>query len=316
MSSSNIVSFPSHDATSWIEEFQQACLLHNEPVTIRIYLHILHHFTQWAMKRGGKTTPFQPEQHVTPAIIEQYLTLLVTQGSSPSHCKRVKSVIHQFCQWLIEEKGCLRQNPTRTVILERPPSVSPRPLTPAQRYILQALMKQEDCRGKALFALGYWAGCRVMDIIDLPLSHAHVGAKSGWLRLEEEGGKSRDIDLTNEARRLLYDYLQHREREEGSPYVFLSQRGPQLSDAGLHHWFRALKHKATPQDQQLIAEIRFHDLRHDFAYRAQDAGWTLEEIAYYLGHTTVRGTPALQTTMQYAQMTRAQIKDKLRTMKG
>lgn len=315
MSSSNIVPFPSSDVPVWIEEFQHGCLMQNEPVTIRIYLHILHQFLPWVMKQSGKVTTFQPEQHLTSTIVEHYLTILTTQGYSPSHCKRVKSVIHQFCQWLIEEKGCLRHNPTRTVILERTPEVSPRPLTPAQRYILHALVKQDDRRGKALFALGYWAGCRVIDIVGLPVSHAHIGAKGGWLHLEANG-KTRDIDVTNEARRFLYDYLQHRGHEEESLYLFPSQRGPKLSDTGLHSWFRTLKQQATPQDQQLIADISFHDLRHDFAYRAQDAGWTLEELAYYLGHVTVRGTPALQTTMQYSQMTRAQLKDKLKRLKG
>jgi integrase len=46
---------------------------------------------------------------------------------------------------------------------------------------------------------------------------------------------------------------------------------------------------------------RAHDLRHDFAHRARQVGWTLEEIAYYLGHGTVKGTPAIQTTVRYTQ---------------
>ena len=111
-------------------------------------------------------------------------------------------------------------------------------------------------------------------------------------------------------------YLRYQEREEGSPYIFLSQRSPKLTDAGLHHWFRALKQQATTQDRQLIADGSFHDLRHDFAYHAQDAGWTLEELVYYLVRVTIKGTPALQTTMQYSQMTRAQLKDKLKSIKG
>ncbi|GHP00546.1 hypothetical protein KSF_105930 [Reticulibacter mediterranei] len=43
---------------------------------------------------------------------------------------------------------------------------------------------------------------------------------------------------------------------------------------------------------------------------------TLEEIAYYLGHITLRGTPAVQTTIRYTQMTRAQVKEKLKALKG
>jgi integrase len=66
----------------------------------------------------------------------------------------------------------------------------------------------------------------------------------------------------------------------------------------------------------LIAPISFHDLRDDFAFRALSAGWTLEETAYYLGHVTLRGTPAVQTTVRYTQMTRTQVKEKLKVLKG
>jgi site-specific recombinase XerD len=318
MASSNIVPFHSSETNPWIEEYQQACLTAHDAGTIRVYQHILQQFTQWVGKRAGKANQFEPSQITTP-VVEQYLKDLASQAYSPSHCKRVRSVIAQFCQWLIEDKALLRHNPTRGVVIDPPapstPSV-PRVLTPVQRSVLQNLVKQEDRRGKALFALGYWAGCRVTDIVGLQMGDTHVGAKSGWLHLGGERSKGRDIDLTNDARRLLYDYLQHREREEGSPYVFLSQRGPRLTDAGLHHWFRVLKRRAAPNDWPLIADISFHDLRHDFAHRALEAGWTLEELAYYLGQITTKGLPATQTTIRYTQITRAHVKEKLKLLKS
>ena len=105
-------------------------------------------------------------------------------------------------------------------------------------------------------------------------------------------------------------------QQQRSPYVFPSQRSSRLSEAGLHHWFRALKQQATPEESEQISDISFHDLRHDFAHRVLEAGWTLEEIAYYLGHVTLKGTPALQTTVKYTQVARAQVKEKLKTVKG
>ena len=45
-----------------------------------------------------------------------------------------------------------------------------------------------------------------------------------------------------------------------------------------------------------IADLTFHDLRHDFTHRACEAGWSLEEVAYYLGYVTKKGTLAIQTT--------------------
>ena len=85
-----------------------------------------------------------------------------------------------------------------------------------------------------------------------------------------------------------------------------------MSEAGIHHWFRTLKAQATKDQWALIATVTFHDLRHDFAHRAREAGWSLEEVAYYLGHVTKKGTPAIQTTARYTQVSREQVKAKLR----
>jgi integrase len=131
-----------------------------------------------------------------------------------------------------------------------------------------------------------------------------------------KGEKLRDIDLLNEAGRPLYDYLQHGRRDRESLYTFTSQRNAHLTEAGIHHWFRSLKSLATKDQWDLIADLSFHDLRHDFAHRARAAEWTLEEIAYYLGHVTVKGTPAIQTTVRYTQVSRAHVKEKLKLMRG
>ncbi|GHO61788.1 hypothetical protein KSC_006800 [Ktedonobacter sp. SOSP1-52] len=132
----------------------------------------------------------------------------------------------------------------------------------------------------------------------------------------EPAEKVRDIDLVNEARGPLHAYLQKRGRDESSPYVFTSQRGSRLSEAGLHHWFRSLKQQAPPDEQAVIATISFHDLRDDFAHRALSAGWTLEEIAYYLGHLTLKGASELQTTLRYTQTAWSQVKEKLHLLRG
>lgn len=67
---------------------------------------------------------------------------------------------------------------------------------------------------------------------------------------------------------------------------------------------------------ELIGDITFHDLRHDLAHRAREAGWSIEEVAYYLGHVTKKGTPAIQTTARYTQVSREGMKEKLRLIAG
>jgi integrase len=72
----------------------------------------------------------------------------------------------------------------------------------------------------------------------------------------------------------------------------------------IQYWFRMLKAGATKEQWEYIHDLTFHDLRHDFAHRAREGGWSLEEVAYYLGHVTKKGLPAIQTTVRYTQVSR------------
>jgi len=313
---SNLVSFPSIGNREWIEEYQQACLSKRSDATVDAYLRILFQFTEWVAHRPGHSKQFRPE-HLTATVTEGFLSSLKDQGYSVSHRQRVKSVVNQFCQWLIDEKQALKRNPTRGIEIKAQQSLAPRVLSPDQRFVLRNLVERaDDLRGNALFALGYWAGCRVSDVSHLLIEHTHVGPKIGWLHVGYKGEKVRDIDLLNEARRPLYEYLQHGGRESTSTYVFTSQRSSHLTEDGIHTWFRTLKRQANHDEWDLIADLSFHDLRHGFAHRAREAGWSLEEVAYYLGHVTMKGTPAIQTTVRYTQVSRSHVKEKLRLLKG
>lgn len=137
-----------------------------------------------------------------------YLAQMEREEYSLNHRARFKSTISTFANFLIKEKGLLQLNPARGVDLPAQQMLAPRPLSEDQRFVLRSLVEQDaDRRGAALFALGYWAGCRVSDVSWLQTTHTHVGQKVGWLHVGYKGGKWRDIDLMNEALKLLYEYL-------------------------------------------------------------------------------------------------------------
>ncbi len=285
-------------------------------LTVEVYTRILRSLAGRVAERPGGSSGFHPEL-LTRTALETYLKELEARGYSVSHRSRVKSVASGFARWLIEDKGLLRRNPTRGVEVPAQALLAPRRLSHDQRYALKNLVERDSkIRSEALFSLGYWAACRVSDVSNLKLENAHISPKIGWVRVGHKGDKVRDIDLLNEARRPLFEYLGQQERDSHSPYVFTSQRSPRLTEAGVHHWLRALKKKATKDEWELISDVTFHDLRHDFAHQARAAGWTVEEVAYYLGHTTKKGTPAVQTTVRYTQVSREEVKEKLRSVGG
>lgn len=286
------------------------------PGTVTGYTRALNAFADWLGQRPGNGDGFQPDQFTRTAV-QTYMAELERRGYSPSYRVLVKSALSGFGRWLVEEMDLLRRNPTRGVHIEAQPLLAPRVLDDDQRYVLKNLIERDgSARSAALFALGYYAGCRVSDVSWLLVENVHLSERSGWMRVGYKGNKTREIDLAKPARAALKAYLASDERQPDSAYVFTSQRGPRLTEAGIHHWFRNLKASAKKREYELIEDLSYHDLRHDFAHRARDAGWNLEEIAYYLGHITKRGTPAVQTTVRYTQASREQVKAKLSQMNG
>ncbi len=240
--------------------------------TVDAYGRILGQLVAWVAQRPGGDSGFRPEL-LTRTAVEGFLSDMEARGHGASHRAKAKSAISGFSVWLVEEKGLLRRNPTRGVEVATMQVLAPRRLSPEQRYVLKNLVEKEgSARSAAIFALGYRAGCRVSDVSWLTLENCHVGPKVGWLRVGHKGGKVRDIDLVNEARRPLFEYLRGGGRGAESPYVFTSQRAPRLTEAGVHHWFRKLRSKATKDEWELVGDVTFHDLRHDFAHRAREAG--------------------------------------------
>src|SRR2546423_3685930 len=283
--------------------------------TRKAYLRTVRQLIGWLPQLPGNTGQFQPSQ-LTQTTVEKYLAHLEQEGLSLHHRARVKSTISNFAQFLIEEKGLLRRNPTRGIDLPPLPLLAPRLFSDEQRLILHALVAQEGHpRGAALFALGYWAGCRVSEVSWLEIAHTHVGPEVGWLHVGHDGSKGRDIDLMHEARQPLYAYLQAR-RDTERTYVFTSQRSERLTEEGIYYWFRTLKAQGSKDQRAVIEDLSFNNLRHDFAQRARVAGWLPEEVAYYLGQVTQQGMTALQTIVPPPPVSREHLKQKLNDIQG
>ena len=217
-----LLSSPLDEDHHWVEEYVAERLTARRATTVEAYALILRQFVSWVADRPGHGSQFHPS-FLTKTAVETYLTThLVT--SSISHRSRVKSVIAGFCQWLIEEGALHARNPTVGVRLPSQQLLAPRELSDDQCYVLKELVENDDLRGQALFALGYWAGCRVSDVAHLALAHTHVGPKVGWLHVGYKGDKYRDIDLVNQARQPLFAYLLQGPRKEECPFIFTSQR--------------------------------------------------------------------------------------------
>lgn len=312
-----------------LQDFARS-LSSRDPKTVRAYRSALRGFIRWLVNQPGGD-PFSPDS-VTETAVSSYLNYLKAQGRAPRTRSQALTAIRQFCRWAIGA-GHMTGNPASQVTRPTVINSAPRELTSTQRYVLKNRVEAEQSqRLSAIFALGYWAGLRISEVAQLRLEQCQINQRSGQITImDSKGGKTRTIDLHNEARRALYaylyqgDYLRRDARDPDSVYVFTSQRSAwlrqqgrpdHLSVRGLEHIWTTARSRARQDEYQLIHDITFHDLRHDFAHRARAAGWDLEEIAVYLGHQTRDGLPAITTTVRYTLPGRQQLKKKLRALVG
>ena len=300
-----------------------------DPKTARAYLTIVENLVDWLATRPGGT-PFRPEI-ITETAVKGYMDHLENEGKAPRTRSKALTAIRRFCRWA-QDEGHLRRNPAGQVARPTVAQMAPKELSEDQRFALKNVIERVDSkRLAAIFALGYWAGLRVSEVAHLQLAAVHVNQRAGWLTVvDSKGGKTRTIDLSNEARRRLYEYLNENTdardiRDPDSRFVFTSQRAAwlrqqdrpdNLSDRGIEHLWSRLKAAATVDEWELVQGIEFHDLRHDFAHRARSAGWALEELAVYLGHQTKDGAPAIATTVRYTLPSRKQLMERISALRG
>lgn len=161
------------------------------------------------------------------------------------------------------------------------------------------------------------------------MSNCTINQRAGSLLImDAKGGKTRTIDLHNAARRALYAYLYENAhatdaRDPESTYIFTGQRAAwlrrqgrldNLSTRAIEHLWLSMKRSATRDEWPHLETVTFHGLRHDWAHRARQSGWLLEEIAVYAGHQTKDGAPAIQTTVRYTLPSRQQLRERLQQM--
>jgi integrase/recombinase XerD len=134
-----------------------------------------------------------------------------------------------------------------------------------------------------------------LQICDVDLEQALLTVRGAKL------GKMRLIPLHASTRDVLADYLRRRTEFFGtavSPYLFVSNRGNQMDQAGLHRTFYKLSRSVGLRGADASHGPRLHDFRHRFAMKVltawyesgQDSTRLLPVLSAYLGHVRVEDT--------------------------
>ena len=205
-------------------------------------------------------------------------------GAAKSTVRRKLAAIRTFHRHLLE-RGEIEANPAELVSSPRRDSPLPKVLKPAEvAELLERIPASTplDLRDRALFELGYGAGLRSEELVNLDVTS--VDPDSEELRVDGKGGRTRVVPAGEHAWRALERYLARARPALGSgteQALFLSKSGRRLSSSDVRRRLRL---------QARRAGITPHTLRHSFATHLLEGGADLRAIQELLGHASISTT--------------------------
>lgn len=160
-------------------------------------------------------------------------------------------------------------------------------LTEADYELLMTAVKTAgDIRAKAMFETMYYSGMRVSEMLQLRMDH--VQSKKKIIEdIKGKGSKYRTIFISDKLMDTLNEYLDVRKQPYSSTTkaLFVGERGP-VTRQTAHHLIK--KYAAQAGIESTKAHV--HNFRHLFGLRLASKGVAIQDIAKYMGHTSIEVT--------------------------
>jgi integrase len=223
---------------------------------------------------------------ITRADLEGYLTGGLASAGTATHNRQL-SVLRCIFKKAVEWSYC-RSNPAAAIkkLKEAPGRV--RFLTEEERETLLA-----NCSGRLrqVVEIAMLTGLRKGELFGL--RREDVDVKNRMLRVERtKNGDRRDVPMTD---RVFEIFEKEIPRRLDTPFIFANPDGSPQKDLKTA-WGKALKGSG-------LTNLRFHDLRHDFASRLVMAGVDIRSVQTLLGHRDIT------MTMRYSHLSPAHLRE-------
>lgn len=152
--------------------------------------------------------------------------------------------------------------------------------------LIRETEKAGDIRAKALFATLYYSGMRISEALQLRVDHVKNELKI-IEDIKGKGNKYRDIYISNKLMPILKEYLAVRRQPYSSntKALFVGERGPMTRQTA-HSLIKKYAKKAGIDERK----AHVHNLRHLFGLRLAELGIPIQDIAKFMGHTSIEVT--------------------------
>jgi integrase/recombinase XerD len=152
--------------------------------------------------------------------------------------------------------------------------------------LIEATKEAGDIRAQALFETMALSGMRISEALQLRVDHVQKGAKV-IEDIKGKGSKYRPVFISDKLLVVLQAYLEVRKQPYSSTTktLFVGERGP-LTRQTAHHLIKKYAKAAGIEE----TKAHVHNLRHLFGLRLADQGVPIQDIAKFMGHTSIEVT--------------------------
>ena len=220
--------------------------------------------------------------------LRRFAGVISERGASKSTVARKLAAVRSFYRAQVRD-GEIEASPADLVASPKRDSYLPAVLKPGELAGLLEGMPTStplDLRDRAMVELGYAAGLRAEEIVNLDLHSLDPDAEE--LRVEGKGGRTRVVPVGEPAWRAIERYLERGRpalESDADPSLFLSKSGRRLSTSDVRRRLAVAVRGAAVQ-----AGVSPHTLRHSFATHLLEGGADLRSIQELLGHASVSTT--------------------------
>ena len=229
-----------------------------------------------------------PIYNLTPNQIKSYLLwMLETKKLSENKVHSSINAIKFYFEKVLN-------NPKIFIEIPRPKKPSLLPQVLSEQKVKNIIKISDNEKHKTLLMLGYAAGLRVSEIINLKV--AEIDSDRMVINIKKaKGKKDRTVMLSQHLLEQLRKYFKIYQPKK---YLFEGQTNEQYSIRSAQLVFGAAKKKAN-----ILQKGGIHSLRHSFATHLLEQGTDIRYIQELLGHNSVK------TTERYTHVSVKQIKN-------
>ena len=253
--------------------------------TVKNYMSTLKQFVLWVDV---------PIEQVTHKTVLSFIDHLLDKRLKPKTINCYLNSIRGFYEYLIEEEQVPISHPVKrgySLRLSRP---LPRYLRDEDVPRLFGVISSK--RDRAMFMLMLRCGLRVEEVAKLTMAALDL-PRSQLFVYEGKGVKDRVVYLSNDAYKILVEYLKARPSSRAKR-VFLIEKG---RFKGKPIQVRGIQHRMQHYAEKAGLKVSCHHLRHTMATQLLNADADLVTIQDLLGHTRIK------TTQRYCRVSNLKV---------